>query len=106
MDTNNNVNIRADIEEKYNNFRVCIYSIIKSPNEYIDNLRTSSLTEFLSQGALLIKTYNLKDAAQFGRCVLSQVDLLDTFNKLPLVEQQVINRYTAYFYEIITTLLQ
>ena len=73
---NTNVNIRADIETKYDNFRVCIYNIIKSPNEYIDNLRTSSFTEFLSQGALLIKTYNLKDAAQFGRCVPSQVGLL------------------------------
>ena len=64
---NTNVNIRADIETKYDNFRVCIYNIIKSPNEYIDNLKRSSLTEFLSQGALLIKTYNLKDAAQFSR---------------------------------------
>ena len=102
---NNNNNIRRDIEVKYDNFRTCIYNIVNKPNEYIDNLRTSSLTEFLAQGALLIKTYGIKTADQFSNCVLQQVNLGDVYNQLPLPQQQVINRYTAYFYEIIMTLI-
>jgi hypothetical protein len=103
----NNNNIKSDIEQKFDRFRSVVYTIVgtnNDNNDYINSLRTSTVSEFLAQGQLLIKQYQILSSKDFANCVLEYVGMKELFDTAAKEQQGAILQYTAYFYEIIMLL--
>lgn len=101
--------VMTDVDQIYNRFREFVYSVYgrspaqKSPesDQYIINLKSTSLEGFLAEGLMIVNMFKVTDARQFAQLVLSQTELDSVFDSAAKDEQEMMMKYCGYFFDLI-----